>query len=131
MIRFRARCIQVESHLCANLLIVRIFSRITGAHLFAMRFSLLPLLLWASLAHAQEDLGYWDDIKGIVFEDRMMLDGSAYIEADVPKRAENDLRQILGAHLKSPDRTPIKKVYLVLDENPMPVSLQITPEHRK
>lgn len=82
-------------------------------------FSLLALPLYA------EDISSWDDIAAIVYDERIMLRGDDLIDARIPYRSENDLRSTLGAHVKAPDGQFIKRVDFIIDENPMPVSLQI------
>ncbi len=82
----------------------------------------------APTAHSEEITSSWEDIAAIVFEERLMLNGEEWIDAKIPYRTENDLRQNLGASVRSPDQTAIKSLYLVIDENPMPVSLVMHPE---
>ncbi len=64
----------------------------------------------------------WDDISSMLFEGRsieMQADG---LELHAPYRATDDTRVMLGGRIELPEDVIIRKVYLVIDENPMPVS---------
>lgn len=64
----------------------------------------------------------WDSIRGELFGDRPLRDGSTMISLDAPYRTYDDARTEIAARILAPDGLSIDKVTLVLDENPMPVS---------
>ncbi len=65
----------------------------------------------------------WDDIRDILFEDRaVQVASAADVTLMVPYRTSDDGRTQMGARVAAPAGAQIDKVYLVIDENPMPVS---------
>lgn len=64
----------------------------------------------------------WSDIRADVFGDRAIMDDSPLVELVTPYRAKNDLRVPIRANVDLPDGEEIKRLTLILDENPMPIS---------
>ncbi|WP_428541079.1 quinoprotein dehydrogenase-associated SoxYZ-like carrier [Profundibacter sp.] len=66
----------------------------------------------------------WDDISPLMFdEDREVTIANAEtVTLRTPYRATDDRRVLMGASVALPDGQLIDKVYLVIDDNPMPVS---------
>lgn len=80
--------------------------------------ALVLLALTAMPALAEEPA--WDDIRRVVWGERIILDGSAFMALDAPYRTDNDARTMIAAEAAPP--APLTALTLVLDENPMPVS---------
>jgi sulfur-oxidizing protein SoxY len=66
----------------------------------------------------------WKALHEAIFGDREMLDGSKVINLDVPPRALDAALVPVGLELLGAE--PIKAVYLVIDNNPSPLSAQVT-----
>lgn len=66
----------------------------------------------------------WDDIRDILFDERPVISANetSGIELNVPYRTSDDRRTRMGAEVALADGALIHKIYLVIDENPMPVS---------
>jgi len=65
----------------------------------------------------------WDDISSMMFEDRAVVEAEAKtLVLNTPYRATDDRRVQMGGTVALTDGALIDKVYLVIDENPMPVS---------
>ncbi|MEN3791705.1 quinoprotein dehydrogenase-associated SoxYZ-like carrier [Fulvimarina sp. MAC3] len=82
-------------------------------------------LLSATPALASDDartLDAWSEIRADIYGDRQIMADSPLIELVTPYRAENDLRVPIRANVDLPEGEEIKKLTLILDENPMPVS---------
>jgi sulfur-oxidizing protein SoxY len=104
-----------------------IFSRVTIAILAASAFCLAGPS--ASLAQAaantdQPSEATWDNIKGDIFKDRPILDGSGFVTLDAPKRAQDAAIVPIGMHVNLPadDTRKLQALTLVIDENPAPVA---------
>lgn len=64
----------------------------------------------------------WDSVRSQLFGDRALLNGSRVIAIDAPFRTPEDARADLAAQILAPDGAQVARVFVVLDENPMPVS---------
>lgn len=64
----------------------------------------------------------WDGISASLYDEQPLLNGAGVIAVDAPYRTADDVRAPLGATLVAPAGTALTEVYLVLDNNPMPVS---------
>jgi sulfur-oxidizing protein SoxY len=66
----------------------------------------------------------WNSIKGDIFRDRQILDGSGLVTLDAPRRAEDSAVVPIGMHvnLGTDDKRTLKSLTLVIDENPAPVA---------
>ena len=66
----------------------------------------------------------WKVLQEAIFGDRTMRDGTGVIELNVPPRALDAALVPVG--MKLVGNTPIKSLYLVIDNNPSPLSAHIT-----
>jgi sulfur-oxidizing protein SoxY len=66
----------------------------------------------------------WNSIKGDIFKDRPVLDGTGLVILDAPRRAEDAAVVPIGMHVNfSPDdKRTLQSLTLVIDENPAPVA---------
>lgn len=64
----------------------------------------------------------WDDIRASLYGDRALQEGGNVIAIDAPYRTPDDARADLAAQIIPPPGSEVAKVWVVLDENPMPVS---------
>ncbi|WP_426443242.1 quinoprotein dehydrogenase-associated SoxYZ-like carrier [Bradyrhizobium genosp. P] len=66
----------------------------------------------------------WNSIKGDIFKDRPVLDGSGLVILDAPRRAEDAAVVPIGMRVDfSPDdKRTLQSLTLVIDENPAPVA---------
>jgi sulfur-oxidizing protein SoxY len=66
----------------------------------------------------------WDNIKGDIFKDRAILDGSGFVILEAPKRAQDAAIVPIGMRVSLPadDTRTLKALTLVVDENPAPVA---------
>jgi sulfur-oxidizing protein SoxY len=66
----------------------------------------------------------WNNIKGDIFRDRQILDGSGLVTLDAPRRAEDSAVVPIGmrVNLRADDKRTLKSLTLVIDENPAPVA---------
>jgi sulfur-oxidizing protein SoxY len=66
----------------------------------------------------------WKALQEAIFGDRKVLDGSKVINLDVPPRALDAALVPVGLELLGTE--PVKAVYLIIDNNPSPLSAQVT-----
>jgi sulfur-oxidizing protein SoxY len=66
----------------------------------------------------------WNSIKGDIFKDRPILDGTGLVVLDAPRRAEDAAIVPIGMRVNfgSDDTRTLKSLTLVVDENPAPVA---------
>jgi len=64
----------------------------------------------------------WRDLKNEIYKDQTIMPASDEVVLDVPYRATDDRRVPVGVKVKLPSELVIKKVTVIVDENPMPVS---------
>jgi sulfur-oxidizing protein SoxY len=78
----------------------------------------------AAPAADQPSEATWDNIKGDIFKDRPILDGSGLVILDAPRRAENAALVPIGmrVNLAPDDERTLQALTLVIDENPAPVA---------
>jgi sulfur-oxidizing protein SoxY len=78
----------------------------------------------AAPAADQPSEATWDNIKGDIFKDRPILDGSGLVILDAPRRAENAALVPIGmrVNLAPGDQRTLQALTLVIDENPAPVA---------
>jgi sulfur-oxidizing protein SoxY len=109
-----------------------IFSRVMVPALMASLCLAGPLnLTGLSQANAQTAASQdqpseetWNSIKGDIFKDRPILDGSGLVVLDAPRRAEDAAVVPIGMRVNfSPDdKRTLQSLTLVIDENPAPVA---------
>ena len=104
-----------------------IFSRVIAPALIAAVYLAAPLAVHAQAASAgaaQPSEETWNSIKGDIFKDRPVLDGSGLVILDAPRRAE-DAAVVpigMGVKLTGDDKRTLQSLTLVIDENPAPVA---------
>jgi sulfur-oxidizing protein SoxY len=105
-----------------------IFSRVTFALLTVAALCLAaPSAAFAQGTAANTDQpseATWDNIKGDIFKDRPILDGTGLVTLDAPKRAQDAAIVPIGMRVNLPadDTRTLQALTLVIDENPAPVA---------
>ena len=112
------------------------FSRvIVPALMAALCLAGPPNLAGSSRANAQAAANQdqpseetWNSIKGDIFKDRPILDGSGLVILDAPRRAEDSAVVPIGmrVNFSGDDKRTLKTLTLVIDENPAPVAATYT-----
>jgi sulfur-oxidizing protein SoxY len=89
---------------------------VIGTIIAAAAFAVLPSAGIAGEA--------WDDISPLMFDKGrdVTMASAQTVTLRTPYRATDDRRVLMGASVSLPDGQLIDKVYLVIDDNPMPVS---------
>jgi sulfur-oxidizing protein SoxY len=66
----------------------------------------------------------WNSIKGDIFKNRPVEDGTGLVTLDAPRRAEDAALVPIGMHVNLPadDKRSLRALTLVIDENPAPVA---------
>jgi len=66
----------------------------------------------------------WNSIRGDIFKDRPILDGTGLVVLDAPRRAEDAAVVPIGmrVNLAADDKRTVQSLTLVIDENPAPVA---------
>lgn len=89
-----------------------------------VRLAILPLMcvtfLSAPASAASGDT--WSELKNLVFKDRIIKQAKNEIKLDAPYRAKDDRRVPVNINAKFVDGRTIKRITLIIDGNPMPVS---------
>ena len=104
-----------------------IFSRVIAPALIAAVCLAAPPAARAQAVSASQDQPSeetWNSIKGDIFKDRPVLDGSGLVILDAPRRAE-DAAVVpigMGVKLSGDDTRTLQSLTLVIDENPAPVA---------
>ena len=103
------------------------FSRVIVAGLIAALYSAIPPAALAQSATAGQDQPSeetWNSIRGDIFKDRPILDGSGLVVLDAPRRAEDSAIVPIGMRVNfaADDKRTLKSLTLVIDENPAPVA---------
>lgn len=65
----------------------------------------------------------WQQIADYIFEDRNVVPTDSLIKIDAPKRAQD--AALVPITLTMPEKDKIKSVYLVIDENPVPLAAHV------
>jgi sulfur-oxidizing protein SoxY len=109
-----------------------IFSRVTFPVLIvpvliaALHFAVTPAALAQSAAAGadQPSEETWNSIRGDIFKDRPILDGSGLVVLDAPRRAEDSALVPIGMRVNfaDDDKRTLQSLTLVIDENPAPVA---------
>jgi sulfur-oxidizing protein SoxY len=108
------------------------FPRVISRTLIAALCLVVPLkLAGLSSANAQTAASQdqpseetWNSIKGDIFKDRPILDGSGLVMLDAPRRAD-DAAVVpigMGVNIGPEDKRTLQSLTLVIDENPAPVA---------
>ena len=104
-----------------------IFSRVIVSALMAAVYLATPVVAHAQAAGAGQDQPSeetWNSIKGDIFKNRPILDGSGLVVLDAPRRAEDSAIVPIGMRVNfaGDDTRSLKSLTLVIDENPAPVA---------
>jgi sulfur-oxidizing protein SoxY len=104
-----------------------IFSRVIVAALVTVLYLAGPLAAHAQSAAGAQDQPSeetWNSIKGDIFKDRPILDGSGLVILDAPRRAEDSAIVPIGMRVDfaGDDKRTLQSLTLVIDENPAPVA---------
>jgi sulfur-oxidizing protein SoxY len=107
------------------------FSRVIVAVLIAAPCFAIPPAAFAQSATAGQDQPSeetWNSIRGDIFKDRPILDGSGLVILDAPRRAEDSAIVPIGMRVNfaGDDKRTLKSLTLVIDENPAPVAGKFT-----
>ena len=97
------------------------------SELSAGMFTLLSVVIMVSTsfvttANATEAKSYWQELKQVVYKDRVILPSKGELTLEAPYRAKDDRRVPITIKSKFIDGRTIKNITLIIDENPMPVS---------
>jgi sulfur-oxidizing protein SoxY len=108
-----------------------IFSRMTVPILIAaLHFAGAPAAFAQSAAAGSDQPSEetWNSIKGDIFKDRPILDGSGLVILDAPRRAEDSALVPIGMRVNfaDDDKRTLQSLTLVIDENPAPVAAMFT-----
>jgi sulfur-oxidizing protein SoxY len=105
-----------------------IFSRVTFSILTAAALCLsgpsVALDQGATANADQPSEETWNNLKGDIFKDRAILDGSGFVILEAPKRAQDAAIVPIGMRVNLPadDKRTLQALTLVIDENPAPVA---------
>lgn len=104
-----------------------IFSRVIVPALVTALYLAGPLAAHAQSAAGAQDQPSeetWNSIKGDIFKDRPILDGSGLVKLDAPRRAEDAAIVPIGMRVDfaGDDKRTLRSLTLVIDENPAPVA---------
>jgi sulfur-oxidizing protein SoxY len=104
-----------------------IFSRVIVPALVTALYLAGPLAAHAQSAAGAQDQPSeetWNSIKGDIFKDRPILDGSGLVILDAPRRAEDAAIVPIGMRVDfaGDDKRTLRSLTLVIDENPAPVA---------
>src|ERR1700760_3568459 len=83
-----------------------------------------PASAQAAASQDQPSEETWNSIKGDIFKERPILDGSGLVMLDAPRRAEDSAIVPIGMRVNftGDDKRTLQSLTLVIDENPAPVA---------
>jgi sulfur-oxidizing protein SoxY len=104
-----------------------IFCRVIVPALMAALYFVAPLSARAQTAAVGQDQPSeetWSSIRGDIFKNRPILDGSGLVILDAPRRAEDSAIVPIGMRVNfaADDKRTLQSLTLVIDENPAPVA---------
>ena len=104
-----------------------VFSRVIVSALMAAFCFAAPAVVRAQSAAPDADQpseATWNSIKGDIFKNRPILDGTGLVVLDAPRRAEDAAIVPIGMRVNLPgdDKRTLQSLTLVIDENPAPVA---------
>jgi len=67
----------------------------------------------------------WPDLRSALFGGRYLATSNDVISIEAPYRTDNDARTDVTVRLAAPEGLAFRKLHLILDENPMPVSAEL------
>ncbi len=66
--------------------------------------------------------GTWQDLSAEIYGDALLTPAGDMIVIEAPYRTPNDARTNISAQVEAPPNAMLRRVTLIIDENPMPVS---------
>ncbi|MGI9512294.1 MAG: quinoprotein dehydrogenase-associated SoxYZ-like carrier [Anderseniella sp.] len=73
----------------------------------------------------------WAELKPSVFGQRLITKNDQVVQLQAPYRAKDDRQVPVAVQASLPNGAKVKSVTIIIDENPMPVSLTVTPEQKR
>jgi sulfur-oxidizing protein SoxY len=73
----------------------------------------------------------WAKLKPSVYGDRQIIVSDHIVKLDTPYRAKDDRQVPITVTAQLPDGRSIRSVNIIIDENPMPVSLTVHPQTQR
>ncbi len=73
----------------------------------------------------------WPELKPSVFGQRLITRNDSAVKLEVPYRAKDDRQVPVSVQASLPNGAKVKSVTIIIDENPMPVSLTVRPEQQR
>jgi len=73
----------------------------------------------------------WAELKPSVFGRRLITRNDSVVKLEVPYRAKDDRQVPVSVQASLPNGAKVKSVTIIIDENPMPVSLTVRPEQQR
>ncbi|NNJ76464.1 MAG: quinoprotein dehydrogenase-associated SoxYZ-like carrier [Anderseniella sp.] len=73
----------------------------------------------------------WAELKPSVFGQRLITRNDSVVKLEVPYRAKDDRQVPVSVQASLPNGAKVKSVTIIIDENPMPVSLTVRPEQQR
>jgi sulfur-oxidizing protein SoxY len=98
---------------------VRLASRLAAATTAAALALLLPTVVLAQSS--------WDNIRGEVFGQRAIHDGTGVLTLKSPFRPEDQRAVPIGVDARFADGRSIKAIHIIIDENPSPIATVLRP----
>jgi len=74
------------------------------------------------------DQGSWPELRAELFDKREISDARGIVTLTTPYRSSDDRRVPIRADVVLPDGEEIKRLILMIDENPVPVSAEFNME---
>ena len=73
----------------------------------------------------------WAELKPSVFGQRLISQNDSVVKLEAPYRATDDRQVPVSVQASLPNGAKVKSVTIIIDENPMPVSLTVKPEQKR
>ena len=73
----------------------------------------------------------WAELKPSVFGKRLITENDQVVKLEAPYRATDDRQVPVSVQASLPNGAKVKSVTIIIDENPMPVSLTVRPEQKR
>lgn len=73
----------------------------------------------------------WAELKPSVFGQRLITQNDQVVKLEAPYRAKDDRQVPISVQASLPNGAKVKSVTIIIDENPMPVSLTVKPEQKR
>lgn len=73
----------------------------------------------------------WAELKPSVFGQRLITQNDQVVKLEAPYRATDDRQVPVSVQASLPNGAKVKSVTIIIDENPMPVSLTVKPQQER